>query len=160
MVWSGLKPDYEHKAIAARKVCEKNFGGSFEDCGRVYVNIIRDGERAAETPEQRRKRESLESSIRATEQVAFDKQKTAYDKEQEAIKKQMAAECAPLLDEKKTKYRSLYASGRYWDAATALRACAKASDDAALKKMVADAEFRSYVVDIESPKTSTATISA
>jgi hypothetical protein len=84
----------------------------------------------------------------------MDKQKAAYDKEQEALKNKMNAECAPLLDEKKTRYKALFASGRYWDAATALRACAKASDDQALKKLVADAEFRSYVADIDSPKTS------
>jgi hypothetical protein len=155
LVWSSSKPDYEHNAIAARSVCEKNFGGSRGDCDRVYSNIIREGKMAAETPAQRAEREKLDAFIKAREQVAFDKQKTAYDEEQEAIKKRVTSECAPLLEEKKSRYKALFASGRYWYAATALRACAKASEDAALKKMVADAEFKSYVADINSPKTST-----
>ena len=154
MLWSASKPDYEHKAIAARKVCEKNLGGSIEDCGRVYVSIIRDGERAAETPAQRAEREKQDAAVKSYHQAAFDKERAADEKKQEELKRQMNAECAPLLDEKKTRYKALFASGRYWDAATALRACAKASDDAALKKMVADAEFKSYVADINSPKTS------
>lgn len=155
MVWSGSKPDYEHKANEVRDACLKSFGGSTFECDRVYSKIIREGKMAAETPAQRAEREKLEAFVKAREQVAFDKQKAAYDEEQEAIKKRVTAECAPLLEEKKSRYKALFASGRYWDAATALRACAKASDDAALKRMVADAEFKSYVADINSPKTST-----
>ena len=155
MVWSGSKPDYEHKAIAARKICEHRYDPFKPDCNREYYKMIQEGERAAETPAQRAEREKLEAFVKAREQVAFDKQKAAYDEEQEAIKKRVTAECAPLLEEKKSRYKALFASGRYWDAATALRACAKASDDAALKRMVADAEFKSYVADINSPKTST-----
>lgn len=156
MLWSGSKPEYEHKAIAARKICEQRFDPFKPDCNKEYYKLIQEGERAAETPERRRKREELEVYIKSKEQVAFDKQQTAYDQEQEAIRKRVTSDCAPLLDEKKAKYKALYASGRYWDAATALRACAKASDDSGMKKMVADAEFRSYVADIDSPKTSTA----
>ncbi len=156
LVWSGAKPDYEHQAIAARQVCEKNFGGSRGDCDSVYSGIIRDGEKAAETPAKRIEREKRESAVKSYYQAEFDKERAAFDKEQEALEKQMKAECVPLLDEKKSRYKALFASGRYWDAATALRPCAKVSDDAYLKKMVADAEFKSYVADINSPKTSAA----
>jgi hypothetical protein len=155
LIWSGSKPDYEHNAIAARNACEKNFGGSRADCDRMYYKTIQEGERASETPEQRRKREERETASRQYQQAEMDKQKAAYDKEQEALKNKMNAECAPLLAEKKARYQALLASGKYWDAATALRACAKVSDDQALKKMVAGAEFRSYVADISSSKTST-----
>lgn len=156
LMWSGSKPDYEHRAIAARQVCEKNLGGSRSDCDRVYSDIMRNGEKASETSAQRAKREERESAVKAYHQAEIDKQKAAYEKEQAEIKKRVTAECAPLLDEKKARYKALYASGKYWEAATALRACAKAADDPVLKKMVADAEFRSYVADIDSSKTSPA----
>lgn len=156
LIWSGSKPDYEHRAIATRNVCEKNFGGSRSDCDRVYSNIMRDGEKASETSAQRTERERRDAVVKSYHQDELNKEKAAYEKEQEAIKKRVNAECAPLLDEKKALYKTLFASGKYWEAATALRACAKASDDQAIKKMVADAEFKSYVADIDSPKTSPA----
>jgi hypothetical protein len=155
MVWSGFKPEYEHNANAARRVCEKNLGGSRDQCDRVHSQIMSDGRKAAETPAQRAAQEKENAAAKAYHQAAFDKERAADDKEQEAIKKRVTAECAPLLGEKKTRYRALFVSGRYWDAATVLRACAKATDDPALKKMVADAELKSYVTDINDPYTST-----
>jgi hypothetical protein len=153
LIWSGSKPDYEHKAIAARKICEQRYDPYKPNCNDVYYKIIQEGERASETSDQRRKREEREAAVKEYHQAEMDKQKAAYDKEQEALKNKMNAECAPLLEEKKARYRALFASAKYWEAATALRPCAKASDDAALKKLVADAEFKSYVADISSSKT-------
>ncbi len=155
LIWSGSKPDYEHRAIAERKICEQRYDPYKPNCNDVYYKIIEEGERATETPDQRRKREAREASVKEYHQAEMDKQKAAYDKEREALKNKMNAECAPQLNEKKARYQTLLASGKYWEAATALRACAKASDDQGLKKMVSDAEFRSYVADINSPKTTT-----
>jgi hypothetical protein len=154
LVWSGSKPDYEHKANAAREICDQRYDTLKPDCNREHYRAIKEGERAAETSAQRAKREERESAVKAYHQAEIDKQKAVYDKEQEKIKKRVASECAPLLDEKKARYKALFASGKHWEAATALRACASASDDAGLKKMVSDAELRSYVTDIESPKIS------
>ncbi len=156
LTWSGSKPDYEHRAIAARNICEQRYDIYKPNCVNEYYKDIENGKKKSETPAQRTKREAHESAVKAYHQAEIDKQKAAHEKEQEEVKKRITAECMPLLDEKKALYKALLANGKYWEAATALRACAKASDDQVLKKMVVDAEFRSYAADIESPKTSPA----
>lgn len=146
MLWSASIPEYEHKAIAVRNVCEKNFGGSKYECDKAYSNIIKEGQQSTQTPVGR-----WESEKREAEQK--QKFNAEFDRQEQARKKQTNLECIPLLEEQKNKYKKLFASGKYWDAASALRLCADASDDSSLKKMVADAELKSYVADINSSKT-------
>lgn len=146
MLWSASKPEYEHTAIAVRNVCEKNFGGSKADCDKAYSNVIKEGQQSTQTPVGRWESEKREAEQRKQFEAEFAKQ-------EQARKQQNNLECIPLLEEQKSKYKKLFASGNYGEAASALRHCANSSDDSSLKKMVADAEFKSYVADITSSKT-------
>ena len=147
LIWSESKPEYEHKALAVRNVCEKNFGSSKYECDKVYSDIIKEGQQSTQAPVGRWESERREAAQSEKFNAEFDKQERDH-------KKQTNLECIPLLEEQKSKYKKLFTNGKYWDAASALRLCADASDDASLKKMVADAELKSYVADINSSKTS------
>ena len=65
---------------------------------------------------------------------------------------QAKVDCGPVLEDQKRKYKALFVTGRYWDAAAAIRVCAGVMGDPELTKLVADAELQSYLQDIKSPK--------
>ena len=79
----------------------------------------------------------------------------------EATKKKQVAEDAKMLQEckknistKKTDYQRLMSRREYWAASLALRRCSELqADDAALKSLVADAEQKQYIMEIEAPNT-------
>lgn len=82
---------------------------------------------------------------------------TAYDISQQ---KKEAADtvvetrvCKSKNAELVTEFQRLMAAGEYWPAAVSIRRCAQLTDDPKLTALVADAEIKSYVKDIDDPKT-------
>lgn len=62
--------------------------------------------------------------------------------------------CEAALPTRRAEYSSLMTTGKYWEAALALRSCAEALRAADLTQLVADAEVKSHISDLSDPKKS------
>ncbi|MFC4524271.1 hypothetical protein [Cupriavidus pinatubonensis] len=62
-----------------------------------------------------------------------------------------AGVCKSTKAEMTAKYKGLMKAREYWPAVVTVRRCAQLTDDKDLTAMVADAEIKSYVSDIENP---------
>lgn len=87
----------------------------------------------------------------AQSSVAMDKENA----EKEALAKRAAVfeDCRQNLRSKTAEYRKLLASRDFWQASNAIRECAEVMEDTKLRKLVSDAEIKSWIHDIESPYT-------
>ena len=77
----------------------------------------------------------------------------ATEKKRVAQDAKMLQECKQNITAKKTDYQRLMSRREYWAASLALRRCSELQDDAALKSLVADAEQKQYIMEIEAPRT-------
>lgn len=135
-------PEYESRASEVRRACEQ-IGGPMNrhTCDALYAQQMTEGRnnggriKGHEAPVDRALVERTEKA-RAAEATADLK------------------DCQKTLPAKRAQYDELIAKREYWSASLALRVCAEALEDPALKRLVADAEIKQYVLEIESPSTS------
>lgn len=85
----------------------------------------------------------------AVRQATADREKAEVEADRQA--------CISGGKAKLAAYRKLMAAGQHWDATLQLRQCAELTGDASLKKLIADAEVKSYVADLTSAKVPVAT---
>jgi hypothetical protein len=71
-----------------------------------------------------------------------------------AEKAALVEDCKSTIGDKTAKYEAEMRDKKYWMASINLRDCADVMHDSGLQKLVADAEVKSYVQDIVSPKSS------
>ncbi len=138
-------PEYVHQARELRRACEALVGGPMSgrmaECERIEANAIARGKASGAV--------AVKSYEPPVDQALVAKTSAARAADDTAFLK----ECRATVERKKSEYRRLMANREYWSAALALRRCADLQDDAALKSLVADAERKQYVMEIESPAT-------
>lgn len=136
-------PEYVSRANELRRSCEKMFPLQNAECERIYDKTIREGKFAGQSPESR-----------AYVPTAYDIGEQKKKAEKEAADNVVEARvCQSKSAEMAAEFRQLMTAGEYWPAALSIRRCAQLTNDPKLTVMVADAEIRSYVRDIEDPKT-------
>lgn len=138
-------PEYERQASQNRRVCEGLVAPYRKDeCRRIYDAAIAIG-RAREGQESRFSG-GVEAPIdTALVQKAADARAT-YDAE-------LLKDCKATIAAKLREYKKLMSQREYWSASIAIRRCAQLQDDPTLKALVADAEVKQYVMEIENPAT-------
>ena len=95
-----------------------------------------------------------DQSVREADTAALRKLASEQTARNEAAERgKLQQECRTTIEAKKAEYRLLYTSRKYWDAALAVRACAGTLADSALQAMLSDAEIKSHLQSIDSPKT-------
>ncbi|HEX7890743.1 MAG TPA: hypothetical protein VF522_15390 [Ramlibacter sp.] len=116
------------------------------ECERIYDKAIREGKLAGQSPESR-----------AYVPTAYDIDERRRKAEKEAADNVAETRvCQSKSAEMAAEFQRLMTAREYWSAALSIRRCAQLANDPKLAAMVADAEIRSYVKDIEDPKTLTA----
>ena len=132
-------PKYKAEASKKREICEA-LAGPFRknECQRLYEADIAAG------------RETEIAPARGYEAPIDTKLVEAADKARDAQVAATLVECKKNLAAKMAVYRNLMNSHQYWDASIALRRCADLQNDPRLKSLVAEAEKRQYVKEIES----------
>lgn len=139
-------PEYEHQARELRKACEALVGGPVSgrmgECRRIEAEAIARG-KASGAPAVKSYEPPVDQALVAKTSAARAADDAAF-----------LQECRQTVDRRKSEYRRLMASREYWSAALTLRRCADLQEDSALKGLVADAERKQYVMEIESPATS------
>ena len=93
-------------------------------------------------------------SVREADTAALKKLTAEQATRKEAAERELLQqECRTAIEAKKAEYRVLFSSRKYWDAALAVRVCAEALADPALRAMVSEAEIKSHLQNIDGPKT-------
>lgn len=125
----------ERTAISARADCERVFPlERGRSCDRVYDEALRRMRPGGEAP---------------VNQALVDATTKAHAAEEAAQRK----ECEQSISSRRSEYQRLMASREFWSASLALRRCSELLDDAVLKALVAEAEKKQYVMEIESSGT-------
>jgi len=134
-------PEYVHRANEIRSVCEKIAPLDQALCDRVYEQALRKGKAAAQPPR---------AYVPTEYDIREQKRKAAKDAADDAVE---AGVCQSKKAEKAAEFQRLMAAREYWPAVLSVRRCARLTNDPKLTAMVADAEIKSYVSDIENSKT-------
>ena len=135
-------PEYQHEARQKREACEALVGPFRKDeCWRMYDRDIAAGRASGGNLKK-----GYEAPVDRKLVEATEKARTADDTK-------MLLECKKDIVSKKAEYQRLMSSREYWGASLALRRCSELQDDAGLKQLVAEAEQKQYVMEIESPGT-------
>jgi hypothetical protein len=128
----------QRAANSARADCERVFQRG-RGCDQVYDDVLRRESPVRESPVREapidRALVEATAKARAAEEVAYRK------------------ECEQSLASRKADYQRLMRSRQFWSASLVLRRCSELLDDPALKALVADAEKRQYIMEIESRAT-------
>lgn len=85
--------------------------------------------------------------------IATEAARANAEKEAQAQRLAVLEECKLNLSSKTKEYKRLMASRDFWQASNTVRECAESLEDNKLRKLVAEAEIKSWVHDIESPHT-------
>ena len=92
-------------------------------------------------------------SVREADTAALKKLAAEQATRKEAAERELLQrECRTTVEAKRAEYRVLFSSRKYWDAALAVRVCAEALADSALRAMVSEAEIKSHLQNIDDPK--------
>ena len=130
----------EREAISARADCEQVFPmerGS--GCNRVYDDAYRRATQALQVP----------VGEAPVDRALVD----AAAKKREAEDDTNRKECSEKIAARTADYKSLMAKREYWSASLALRRCSELLNEPALKALVAQAEIKQHVMEIESTST-------
>lgn len=139
-------PEYVSRANELRRTCEKMFPLQNAECQRIYDKAIREGKLAGQQPESR-------AYVATAYDIAEQNRKAKKEADDDVVE---ASACQSKSAEMAAEFRRLMTAGEYWPAALSIRRCAQLTNDPKLTAMVADAEIRSYIRDIEDPKSSIA----
>ena len=133
-------PEYQSQARQKREACEALVGPLRKDeCRRMYDNDVAAGKAGSGGPTK-----GYEAPVDRALAEATAKARTTEDAAQ-------LKDCQKNVAAKKAEYQRLMGKAEYWSASLALRRCSELQDDPALKALVAEAERKQYISEIESP---------
>jgi len=136
-----LTPEYVTRAREIRKACEALVSPlDRATCDQLYQQALREGQ-----PPQ--------AYVPTAYDIQEQKRKAEKDAADDIVE---AGVCRSKRSEMVEKFQGLMAARDYWPAVLSLRRCAQLTKDPGLSAMVADAELKSYVKDIENPRVLTA----
>jgi rRNA maturation endonuclease Nob1 len=135
LIYGSTIPEYQSRAREVRELCEKIAPFQKDVCRANYDKAIAEG-----------RSKSMPPPAPYVPSPAELKRKAAEDA---VIKSAQIQECKTDLDAKISVYKRQMASGEYWLAAQALQLCANVTDDKRTKDLVADAEIKEYIKNIE-----------
>jgi len=140
-------PQYQSDARRAREACESLTGGvSKGECDRVHANVLATGEAVAD--------KRLTKSTNGFEAQVNKRLMEEQEKARVTEELQLRQECGESIEERRAEYRRLMSSREYWAASLSLRRCSELLGDQTLKDLVADAEKKQYVMEIEAKSSS------
>lgn len=140
LIYGMTIPEYVSQAREVKKVCEQLAPFQKDECQRTYDRTISAG-KAEKNPT------STSSYVPST----FEREDAAKrDAAERAI--QLTA-CKVNISKNIEDYQRLMTQGNYWAASVSIRRCSQLMDDPKLVALVANGEIKSFIKDIENPKT-------
>jgi transcriptional regulator of heat shock response len=116
-------------------------------CDRVHASVLATGKAVADG--------RLTQSTNGFEAQVNKRLIEEQEKARAAEESQLRKECGESIEVRRAEYVRLMSLRQYWDASLSLRRCSELLDDQALKGLVADAEKKQYVMEIEAKSSST-----